>query len=58
MGDVFLVSDDAVFDLKTCGRGADINELPDLAHELLKAERPVVEGARQAEAVIYEHGFA
>jgi hypothetical protein len=56
--DVARVADDAVFDLKAGRCGADINELPDLAHELLETQRAVVEGAGKAEAVLHEHGFA
>ena len=43
---------DAVGQLELAGRGGDEDELRHLLEELVEAQRPVVEGAGQAEAVL------
>ncbi len=53
-----FVSSHAVLDFKFCRRCADVNDLVGNLHELVEIERPIIEGAGQAEPVIYKDALA
>ena len=56
--DESLVVRPRVDDLEGPRRRRDVEPLVRHVHELVEAQRPVVEGARQAETVIHEHRLA
>src|SRR5580704_19287288 len=55
---VSLISNHAVLNFKFGRRGAHIDDLVRRLYELVEIERAIIERARQAKAIIYEHGFA
>ena len=58
MRKVSRVSDDAVLDLELRRRRADVGDLVRHLHEFLEIQRPIVERARQPEAVFDQHRLA
>ena len=58
MRKVARVPDHAVLDLELRRRRADVDDLVRHPHELLEIQRPVIERARQAEAVFDQHRLA
>ena len=58
MWEISLISNHAVLNFKFCRCGSHVDDLVRYLHELVEVERAIVERARQAKAVIYEHSFA
>src|SRR6516162_1549762 len=58
MWDVTLVTNDAVLNLKFRRCCAHVDHLVRHLHKLIEIKRAIIERAREAKAIIYEHGLA